>query len=43
MMVDVQRQQKLLVTTERVLWHYDNTFLFTKQSGVDFGSAHIFQ
>jgi len=31
----------LLVTTEHALWRYDNTFLFTNQSEVDFGIAHI--
>jgi len=31
----------LLVTTECVLWRYDNTFLFTNQSEVDFGIAHV--
>jgi len=31
----------LLVTTERALWHYDNAFLFTNQSEVDFGIAHV--
>ena len=31
----------LLGTTERALWRYDNAFLFTNQSEVDFGIAHI--
>jgi len=31
----------LLVTTERVLWRYDNAFLFNKQSDVDFGIALV--
>jgi len=29
------------VTTECVLWRYDNAFLFTNQSEVDFGIAHV--
>jgi hypothetical protein len=31
----------LLVTTELVLWRYDNAFLFTNQSEVDFGIALV--
>jgi len=31
----------LLVTVERALWRYDNAFLFTNQSEVDFGIAHV--
>jgi len=31
----------LLVTTERAFWRYDNTFLFTNQSEVDFGIARL--
>jgi hypothetical protein len=30
----------LLVTTEHALWRYD-VFLFTNQSEVDFGIAHV--
>ena len=37
MRVCVQQKQKFLVTTERVLWRYDNAFTFTNQSEVDFG------
>jgi hypothetical protein len=33
----------LLVTTERALWRYDNAFLFTNKSGVDFGIAFVYQ
>jgi len=32
----------LLVITERAIWRYDNVFLFTNQSEVDFGIALIF-
>jgi hypothetical protein len=32
----------LLVTTELALWRYDNAFLFTSQSKVDFGIALVF-
>jgi hypothetical protein len=39
MRVGVQQKQTLRVTTERALWHYDNAFLFTNQSEVDFGIA----
>jgi hypothetical protein len=31
----------LVVTTERVLWRYDNASRFTNQSEVDFGSALV--
>ena len=31
----------LLVTTERALWNYDNVFLFTNDSEIDFGIAHV--
>jgi len=31
----------LLVNTERALWRYDNVFLFTIQSEVDFGIALV--
>ena len=37
MRVRVQQEQKFLVTTERALWRYDNAFIFTNQSDVDFG------
>ena len=37
MRVRVQQEQKFLVTTERALWGYDNAFIFTNQSEVDFG------
>ena len=37
MRVRVQQEQKFLVTTERALWRYDNAFIFTNQSEVDFG------
>jgi len=40
MRVGVQRYQTLFVTTERALWRYD-VFLFTNQSEVDFGIAHV--
>jgi hypothetical protein len=44
MRVGVQRWQTLLVTAEPALWGYDNEFIFTNQSEVDFGIAlvHIF-
>jgi len=42
MRVGVQRQQTVLVTTERAFWRYDNAFLFTNQSEVDFGVAHVY-
>jgi len=29
-----------VVTIERALWHYDNTFFFTNQLEVDFGISH---
>jgi len=32
----------LLVTTEHALWRYDNAFLFTNQSDVDFGIALVY-
>ena len=41
MRVRVQQEQKLLVTTERGLWRYDNAFLFTIQLEVDFGIALV--
>jgi hypothetical protein len=41
MSVGVQRQQTLLVTTECALWRYDNAFLFTNQSEVDFGIHYV--
>jgi hypothetical protein len=31
----------LLVTTELALWRYDNMFLFTNKSDVDFGIALV--
>jgi hypothetical protein len=31
----------LLGTTECALWRYDNAFLFTNQSEVDFGIAYV--
>ena len=37
MRVRVQQEQKFLVTTERALCRYDNAFIFTNQSEVDFG------
>ena len=37
MRVRVQQEQKFLVTTERALLRYDNAFIFTNQSEVDFG------
>jgi len=37
MRVRVQQEQKFLVATERALWCYDNAFIFTNQSEVDFG------
>ena len=37
MRIRVQQEQKFLVTTERALWRYDNAFIFTNQSDVDFG------
>ena len=37
MRVRVQQEQKFLVTTERALWRYDNSFIFTNQSEVQFG------
>ena len=37
MRIRVQQEQKFLVTTERALWRYDNAFIFTNQSEVDFG------
>ena len=37
MRVRVQQEQKFLVTTERALRQYDNAFIFTNQSEVDFG------
>ena len=41
MRVRVQREQKLLVTTELVIWRYANTFIFTNQSELDFGIALV--
>jgi hypothetical protein len=41
MRVGVQRLRTLLVTTELVLWRYDNAFLFTNKSEVDFVSALV--
>jgi hypothetical protein len=41
MSVGVQRYQILLVTTECALWRYDNAFLFTNQSEVDFGISSV--
>ena len=41
MRVHVQQEQKLLVITERALWRYDNTFIFTNQPEVDFGIAYV--
>jgi hypothetical protein len=38
----VHREQRLLVTTVLVLWHYANMFFFTNQSEVDFGTAYVF-
>jgi hypothetical protein len=32
----------LLLTTKRPLWRYDNAFLFTNQSEVDFGIAIVY-
>ena len=42
-MYEVRRSaiNTLLVTTECALWHFDNTFLFTKQSEIDFGIAYV--
>ena len=37
MRVRVQQEQKFLVTTKPALWRYDNAFIFTNQSEVDFG------
>ena len=37
MRVRVQQEQKFLVATERALLRYDNAFIFTNQSEVDFG------
>jgi hypothetical protein len=31
-----------LVTTEHALWRYDNAFLFTNQTEVDFGIALVY-
>jgi hypothetical protein len=39
----VQRQQTLLVTTELVIWRYANAIIFTNQSELDFGIAHVFE
>jgi len=33
----------LLFNNERALWRYDNAFLFTNQSGADFGIALVYQ
>jgi hypothetical protein len=35
------RRSAILVTTECALWRYDNAFLFTNQSDVDFGNAYV--
>jgi len=37
----VQREQTLLVMTELVIWRYDNAFIFTKHSELDFGIALV--
>ena len=42
MRVCVQQEQKFLVTTERALWRYDNAFIFTNQSEVDFGITLVY-
>jgi hypothetical protein len=42
MTVGVQRQKKLFVTTELVIWRYANAFLFTNQSEVDFGIGLVY-
>ena len=41
MRVRVQQEQKLLVTTKHALRCYDNTFIFTNQLEVNFGTAYI--
>jgi len=41
MRVRVEQEQKLLVTTERALWRYDDEFIFINQSEVDFGIAYV--
>ena len=40
--VCVQQEQKFLVTTERALLRYDNAFIFTNQSEVDFGITLVY-
>ena len=42
MRVRVQQEQKFLVTTERGLRRYENAFIFTNQSEVDFGITLVF-
>ena len=37
MRVSVQQEQNFLLTTDRALGRYDNAFIFTNQSEVDFG------
>jgi len=32
---------RLFCATERAVWRYDNAFLFTNQTEVDFGIAHL--
>ena len=39
--VCVQQEPKLLVSTKRTLWRYDNAFIFTNQSEVDFAIAYV--
>jgi hypothetical protein len=42
MSVGVQRLKKtLLVTIKCGLWRYENAFIFTNQSEVDFGIAYV--
>ena len=43
MRVSLQQEQKFLVTTERALWRYDNAFIFTNQSEVDFGITLVYR
>jgi hypothetical protein len=35
------RRSAITNLTECALWHYDNTFIFTNQSEVDFGIAYV--
>jgi len=42
MRVRVQQEQKFVITTERALRSYDNAFIFTNQSEVDFGITLVF-